>query len=851
MRTYSRAQALPVFRNPQYRRTNTPTRPHRRRAAATAPPQWHAAAAGTFDPLIESFTDAWGIHADGRVPPLPILRSAGALRAVVCALVALLAAAPVWAAAPDAQAGATLSIRVNDASGGAVDGAEVIIEQRSGARVDARATSPGVYRAELPLGRHLVTVVKPGFGAVTQEVLVTAASPLDVRIVLAPAPLSEQITVTGMPRFEGGAPVSGARMPVEPLDLPQSVEVVPQAVLQTQGALSMQDALMNVAGVTPHMGEGRRDQVTLRGFSTLNDSYIDGVRDDAKYYRDLSNIESMEVLKGSASALYGRGSAGGLVNRITKKPLFGQALGELSLIAGSFDRRRIQGDVGRSFRDNTLAFRLTGAYEDTGSHRPYYALERLAVAPSFAWRATSGTEVLLQTEFLDDSRVPDRGIPSFDNEPVHAARGNYFGTPEDDFLDNRVASQAVTLQQPLGSAWRLRNVFRHTYYDNDFSNTQAGTVREVAGRLVAARTQYNVNSQQRNLFNQTELITTGSAGAFAHTMLVGVEVGRESTRTARFNGTASDVDVLAPVLTRPVYSTTPATDNAFSGTIAALYLQEQVSLGRWRALVGGRYDHFDQSLDDLRPANADLARVDRVFSPRAGLVYRVGGDASLYASYSRSFQPSGDGLSLAVNTAELKPEDTLSYEVGAKSELAGGRVSVGAALFRLDRRNVRTRDPIDPNKLVLVGRQRSDGIELTAAGMIVRGWDIRGGVTFLDPVILQSNDVSSGVRVEGNRIGSTATRNANLWTTYSLPNGFTIGGGLFHVGDWFASNDNLVTLDAYTRVDAMAAWRLGHYEVSFNLKNLLDADYYESSHSNTQIMPAAGRNGLLSLRYRW
>jgi len=189
--------------------------------------------------------------------------------------------------------------------------------------------------------------------------------------------------------------------------------------------------------------------------------------------------------------------------------------------------------------------------------------------------------------------------------------------------------------------------------------------------------------------------------------------------------------------------------------------------------------------------------------------------------------------------------------VGAKSELAGGRVSVGAALFRLDRRNVRTRDPIDPNKLVLVGRQRSDGIELTAAGMIVRGWDIRGGVTFLDPVILQSNDVSSGVRVEGNRIGSTATRNANLWTTYSLPNGFTIGGGLFHVGDWFASNDNLVTLDAYTRVDAMAAWRLGHYEVSFNLKNLLDADYYESSHSNTQIMPAAGRNGLLSLRYRW
>ena len=765
-----------------------------------------------------------------------------------CGIVAMLVLAPVFAAA---ETNGTIDIRVLDVSGAAVEGAEVVVERADRTRIAVPAAEPGIYRVALSPGRHLVTIFKPGFGAVTRDVFVGAAGALSVNVVLEPAGLSEQITVTGIPRFEGGAPVSGARMPIESLDLPQSVEVLPQAVLQTQGALSMQDALMTVAGVTPHMGEGRRDQVTLRGFSTLNDSYIDGVRDDAKYYRDLSNIESVEVLKGSASALYGRGSAGGLINRITKKPLFGQPVGEFALTAGSFDRRRIQGDVGRSFRNNTLALRLTGAYEDTGSHRPYYALERLAIAPSLAFRGTSGTEVILQTEFLDDSRVPDRGIPSFGNQPVHAARDNYFGTPDDDFLDNRVASQAVTIQHPLGNAWRLRNVFRHTFYDSDFSNTQAGTVRQVAGRLVATRTQYNVESWQRNLFNQAELITTGSVGSFAHTMLVGLEVGRESTRTSRFNGTASDVDVLEPVLTRPVYSTTAATDNAFTGTVAALYVQEQVSLGRWRALVGGRYDHFDQSLDDLRPVNADLARIDRVFSPRAGLVYRVASDASLYASYSRSFQPSGDGLSLAANTAELKPEDTLSYEVGAKSEWLGARLSLGAALFRLDRRNVRTRDPIDPNKLVLVGRQRSDGIELTAAGMIMRGWDVRGGITFLDPVILESNDVSSGVPVEGNRIGATATRNANLWTTYAMRNGVTIGGGLFHVGDWFASNDNIVSLEGYTRFDAMAAYRIGHYELSLNVKNLLDADYYESSHSNTQIMPAAGRNGLLSLRYRW
>jgi catecholate siderophore receptor len=243
--------------------------------------------------------------------------------------------------------------------------------------------------------------------------------------------------------------------------------------------------------------------------------------------------------------------------------------------------------------------------------------------------------------------------------------------------------------------------------------------------------------------------------------------------------------------------------------------------------------------------------VDRVFSPRAGLDNRTSPWSSLYASYSRSFQPSGEGLSLAVNTTELKPEDTVSYEAGAKADLLGDRLSLGWALFRLDRRNVRTRDPIDTTRLVLVGRQRSEGVELNAAGRLLPGWDIRGGITFLDPRILQSHDVSSGVPVEGNRIGATATRTLNLWTTYSLNNGITVGGGLFHVGDWFTSNDNLVRLDGYTRVDALAAYRLGRYEVALNLKNLLDADYYESSNGNTQLMPAAGVNGLVSVRYRW
>jgi catecholate siderophore receptor len=231
------------------------------------------------------------------------------------------------------------------------------------------------------------------------------------------------------------------------------------------------------------------------------------------------------------------------------------------------------------------------------------------------------------------------------------------------------------------------------------------------------------------------------------------------------------------------------------------------------------------------------------------VVFRATRASSLYGSVSRSFQPSGDGLSLAANTADLEPELTTAYEAGVKADV--GRLTLTGALFRLDRTNVRTSDPLNPGLLVLVGRQRSDGVEVSAGGAIRHGWDVRGGVTFLNPTILRSNDISSGVRVEGNRIGNVARRTASIWSTYRMPGNLSVGGGAFYVDDWYTSNDNVVRVDGYTRVDAVVAYRLARYEIAVNVRNLLDGRYYESSQSNMQILPAAGRNGLVTLRYVW
>jgi catecholate siderophore receptor len=267
---------------------------------------------------------------------------------------------------------------------------------------------------------------------------------------------------------------------------------------------------------------------------------------------------------------------------------------------------------------------VTAAYENSNSDRPYYSLERSAFSPSLSYRPGGGRELLVQADILFDDRLPDRGIPSFQGAPLDEARPYYYGYPSDDFLRNRVGSLSATWQQSLGQRWTLRNTFRDTYYTNSFSNTLPGAVTEVNDTRFVARSQYNSSGDQNNLFNQTDLATAFTTGSLTHSVLLGAEFGLQQSGTLRLNGVASTVTAVDPLLRQPVYGTTPATNNEFTGTYGALYVQDQISIGdRWRALVGGRVDVNDQRLDDLRAVNTDLGRVDTAFSPRAGVVFRA------------------------------------------------------------------------------------------------------------------------------------------------------------------------------------------------------------------------------------
>ncbi len=768
--------------------------------------------------------------------------------------VRLLAAVVLLAAAPPSllfAADSAFDIRghVVDSSGAVIIGASVTLHDAvtgAGRQTVTDGTGEFVFAATPP-GRYTVVALAAGF--VPSAVDVDPAALPRLTLTLDPAPVNEQITVAST--LPDAAVVSTAtRIAASPMDIPQTIDAVPQALLRAQAARSMQDALRNVPGVTPNLGEGRRDQFLIRGFSAQGDTLVDGVRDDALYYRDLSTIERVEVLKGPASALFGRGSSGGVINRVSKRPRLDRPVADAAIMLGGFDTRRISFDAGQPTAGRRAAYRVAGAWESSGSFRDFGSLSRMTVAPSVTGYFSSSTSVTAQTELLHDRRVPDRGIPSVDGRPADVRISQYYGSPQDDFIRSDVLGTTITAEHQFQGGWLLRNVVREARYDTSWSNTQPIDVKKTATGVLVKRSQYNADQRQHNLFDQAEMIGGGRFGGMTHVMLAGVEAGLQRRNVVRFNGIAPDVALVEPVLTSPAYSTVAATDNQFDGTVAGVYVQDLISLGtQWKALVGMRADRFDQRLDDRTSKNVDLSRVDTAMSPRVGVVYQPTRQVSLYSSVSRSFQPSGDGLSLAVNTAELKPEATRNLEGGVKLSLAGGRITATAAIFRLDRTNIKTTDPLDTTRLVLVGRQRTDGFELAFDGRLTKRWFIHASYSDLDGAILRSNSVLSGVPIEGNRPGLIPRRSGNVWTTVDVTPALTLGGGVSGADDRFTSNDNLVTMPGFARADAVARFRLRSCELSVNVQNLFDRRYYESAGSNAQIYPGAPRHVMFTARY--
>ena len=627
-------------------------------------------------------------------------------------------------------------------------------------------------------------------------------------------------------------------------DTPQAVSVVSRQLIADQAMQNMADVVRYIPSVSMGQGEGHRDAPTIRGNSSTADFFIDGVRDDAQYFRDLYNVERVEAIKGSNAMIFGRGGGGGVINRVSKEAEFGPTR-SLSVEGGSYDHKRGTIDVGQALTSN-VAVRFNGMYENSGGFREASSLERSGVNPTLAIAAGTRTSIRLGYEFFRDHRNVDRGIPSFQGAPSPAAVETFFGNPDVSYSSARVHGAGATIDHALTNGLTIRNRTRFMHYDKFYQNVFPGALN-AAGTQVSLSA-YNNTHDRTNVFNQTDATLSANTGSVRHTLLVGAEFGRQLTDNFRETGyfdnltTSSTAPFGDPTVGTPVTFRQSATDadNHVVANVSAVYAQNQIALSsQWQAIAGVRYERFDLSFRNNRN-DTSLSRDDDMVSPRLGLVFKPIEAMSAYGTYSVSHLPSsGDQFSsLTATTETLEPERFANYEVGAKWDV-NPEIAVTSALYRLDRSNSTARDPNDPSRTVQTGRQRTTGFELGVTGNVTRRWQVAGGWA-TQRARIESATTSAQ---KGATVPLVPQTTLSLWNRYQLASRLGGGIGVVHQSRVYAAIDNAVTLPSFTRVDAAAyVALLRDVRVQFNVENVLDERYFPTSHGNNNIMPGAPRS---------
>jgi catecholate siderophore receptor len=668
------------------------------------------------------------------------------------------------------------------------------------------------------------------------------------------------IVVTGQ-KIEYGAreTCTATRTCTDVRDVPQSLSVISESQVEDQAMRSIADVLMYVPGATPGTGEGNRDQITLRGNNTTADFFVNGVRDDVQYFRDLYNAERIEVLRGPNAMIFGRGGGGGIVNRVTKRSSF-RPYREFSVQGDSEGGLRLTGDLDQPLAESA-GLRLNGVYENGESFRRGVELERYGVNPVVG-AAFGDTRIDLSYEYFHDRRTADRGLPAASGRPLRGSDRTFFGDPDLSFarVDAHVAALAV--EHRFSGSVTLRNRTSYGDFDKFYQNVFPGALNTTTG--LVALSAYNDSLERQNLFSQTDLVWDGDVRGLSHTLLLGVELGRQETLSRRLNGFFQPTDspsllvpagsptIAANLIFRPVNTNaarTPAAYNEGEATILAVYAQEQLRLSEQIELVAGlRLDRFE--LDVVNRNNGQtFSRTDNLLSPRLGLILKPVPELSLYASWGRSYLPSaGDQFSSLDLTSEaLKPERFDNYEIGAKWEPIEGLLAT-FALYQLDRTNTRANDPVT-NQVVLTGAQRSRGLEIGLERNVTDRWQVSAGYSLQKAKITRA---TTACPAAGCEVPLVPRHRFSAWNRYNFTDSLGFGLGVLAATKSYASISNAVTLPGYVRVDAAAYYQLTDgIEAQLNVENLFGADYFPTAHNDNNIAPGAPVTARATLRFRF
>lgn len=631
-------------------------------------------------------------------------------------------------------------------------------------------------------------------------------------------------------------------------DIPQSISVIPVSVLNDLGSISVERALDFAGGVSKQNNFGGLTlyEYSVRGFTT-SEFYKDGFSANRGYPStpDVVSIERIEVLKGPAASLYGRGDPGGTVNIVTKKPR-PEAFATLHTSAGSWDRYRTALDVNTPLDENgNVLSRVNLAIEDGQSFRDHVDRERVFVAPSFSWQLNPDTTLLVESEFVRHRSTFDRGIVAPNNAWSGVSRSTFLGEPNDGDIDNHNNLLQAALEHHLNDAWKLR-LASHYKQGKLWGFASEARALNADGHTVNRRYRERDNDWHDSI-TQLELRGLFDTGPWQHELLIGSEYEnyRKNERVTTIAGSPYAIDIFQPVYGQPKPGGARSGTDFFEHVESrALNLQDQILFtDTLRGMLGARLERFEQSIDD-HTRNSTSRQHHDALTQRAGLLYQLTPEIGLFANASTSFKPN-NGLDAAGRSFD--PEEGVGHEIGIKSELFDDRLSSTLAAFHIEKKNVLALDPGTDTSRAM-GKARSQGFDLQVAGQVTDAVRVIGAFAYIDAEVTEGDKVIP----TGSRILGVAKHSGSLLGVYAFKDGrlrgSDLGAAFTYVGDRSGEAGSDFELPAYHTVDLLAHYKASdNVTVGLNLNNIFDEKYFERSYSNYWVNPGEPRNFTVSL----
>ncbi len=752
--------------------------------------------------------------------------------------------------------------------------------------IQVKAQNKGVLTDEagqftlrhLAPGVCVVTASVVGLTEQTQTLTIVAGQTTTIHMILAEDTKQLSEVLVKAYKSDNQRPVSLGKVNIRPLDLPQAVTVIDREVLERQQVLRLSDALMNANGVYV-MGTtgGTQEEIAGRGFAfNSSNTFKNGARFNNAAMPELSALERVEILKGSAAILFGNVAAGGILNLVTKKPRFEQG-GSVSMRAGSYDFYKPSVDVyGGIGKANRVAYRLNTTYENSRSFRDVVQGERVYVNPSLLFKISDRTELLVEGDYLRDRRTADFGIGSINYTVPDVPRSQFLGvTWSYNRIDQQSATATLTHQfsdRWPGREWQIRGMVSGQNYRSDlFANQRPnGNSQAIKANGDWIRGLQRTSIDETYAITQIDLTGRFQTGRINHTLLFGADADRYRTNTTAYNplNIYDTLNIFTPTKFRqrtdiPILTTRTLTTASIDR--AGVYVQDLLAFSqKIKLLAGLRYSYQQTGSNVLTYADSKTTSVytyDDAVTPRVGLVIQPRPTTSLFVSYANSFAVN-TGVDVLGNA--LPPSFIDQYEAGWKNDLFSGKLSANLTLYQIKNSNLAQisleNGNTNTNIKELAGEVTSRGLEVDVKTRAIGGFSVLAGYSYNRTFYSQSNTFIVGSLL---RYNPNHTANASLY--YAVPGsgwakGLNLGLTAFYMGERQAgrstrltvANDayRLIPLPAYVQLDASVGYSLPRFSVRAKLSNLLNALSY-NVHDDNSINPIAPRMLSVTTSWRW